>query len=109
MYIKREIIECNATPDQLWQFRYFTLGGKSAVNGAELPKALDECPVGVQRDHYAQSCYLTIKYNPQVDWSVGGVGKLMIVPIPAGLSPEMADEACQMVLGYVSRGTTESS
>lgn len=56
------VLECKMTPEMIWAFRRKVLGGKSAVNGNPLPERLDECPVGVQEDHYAQACYFFASY-----------------------------------------------
>jgi hypothetical protein len=81
------------TPAMLWQFRRMILGGKSAVTGAELPKALADCAVGVQEDHYAQACYVyaSLVLTAQ-ELLEQGASALLIVEMPKALDPVRATE-----------------
>jgi len=95
--------ECKLTPDMLWEFRREILGGKSAVTGSELPKALDECNQGVQEDHYAQACYVHATTQLTTEQLLNeGTNLLLAVPcpkvIPVGRCLELRQAAKVRVL-----------
>lgn len=97
------LTQCKMTPGMIWQFRRNVLGGKSAVTGAPLPERLEDCPAGVQEDHYAQACY--VHGSTQLTTSElleQGTNLLLAVPcpaaVPAGRSVEIRTAAVNQVL-----------
>ena len=66
------------TAEFLWRQHRAALGGRSAINGAELPVTLADCPPAVQASHWGMAAAVALALGHDEP------------PIPAAVTPEMA-------------------